>query len=127
MSDGAPKAEEASGQRIQMDWIDIAGDGGVAAPDIAGDAPDGGERPPTPTLRREGGGRFRGGGGFGAVGRCAMQVGARFGPDGVTIDRGLGEHVELPSAGMLPQVGRRNTEAQALVGAERARLSDPVR
>src|SRR5438552_834156 len=83
MSDGAPKAEEASGQRIQMDWIDVAGNGGVAAPDIAGDAPDGGGRPPTPTLPREGGGRFGGGGGFGAGGRCAMQVGARFGPDRV--------------------------------------------
>ena len=41
VSDGASKAEEASGERIQMDWIDITGDGGVAATDIPRDAPEG--------------------------------------------------------------------------------------
>src|SRR2546423_11283543 len=59
--------------------------------------------------------------------RLPVEVGARFGPEGVAIDRGLSEHVELPAAGMLPQVGRRNTEAEALVRTQRPLLRDPVR
>ena len=38
-----------------MDRIDVGGNGGVAPTDISRDAPDGGERPPTPTLPRKGG------------------------------------------------------------------------
>jgi hypothetical protein len=55
-----------------------------------------------------------------------MEVGAGFGPDRFAVDGGLGEHVELPSAGMLPQVGRPDTEAEALVGTGSPLLRDPV-
>ena len=57
----------------------------------------------------------------------AAEISTRFGPDGITFNCCLSEHVELPAAGMLPQVRRRNTERQPLVGTERALLGDPVR
>jgi hypothetical protein len=39
MGDGAPKAEELGDEWIEVDRIDIAGDGGVAATEISRDAP----------------------------------------------------------------------------------------
>src|SRR2546429_1988401 len=126
MSDGAPKAEHSSRQRIEMDRIDVARNGGVTATDISRDPPyRGGRRGrvlatkfvlihPPPLA------------GEGRVG-VAAEISTRFGPDEVAVDRCRGEHVELPATGMVPQVGRRNPEGEALVGTERALLGDPVR
>ena len=64
--------------------------------------------------------------GEGRVG-VAAEISTRFGPDGITFNCCLSEHVELPATGMVPQIGRRNAEGEALVGTERALLGDPVR
>src|SRR5256886_11303555 len=44
MGDGAAEAEQSSGQRVEVDRVDIAGNRGVAATDISRDAPDRGRR-----------------------------------------------------------------------------------
>jgi hypothetical protein len=49
MGDGTPKAEEAGGKRIEMNWIDVARNGRVAPTDIPRDAPDGIEAPTLPS------------------------------------------------------------------------------
>src|SRR5438552_4085617 len=126
MSDGAPKAEEASDQRIEMDRVDVARNSGVTATDISRYPPyRGGRRGRVlaPKFGRVPPPRLAGEGGVG----LAAEVGTRFGPDAITFDCCLGEHVELPAAGMLPQVRSRNPEGKALVGTERALLTDPIR
>src|SRR5205807_8059258 len=109
-----------------MDRIDVARNSGVAAADISRDPPYRGRRRgrvlapkfvlihPPPLA------------GEGRVG-VAVEVGTRFGPDGVTLDGSLSAQVELAAARMLAQVRRRNREAEALVGTERSLLGDPVR
>src|SRR5438132_14190760 len=98
MGDGAPKTEQSSGQGIEMNGIDVARYGGVTAPDIARDVPCS-----RGTRHFSGSWRFslaRSRGRVG-VGAAAMEVGAGFGPDRLVVNRGLAEHVELPSARML--------------------------
>ena len=41
MGDGAAEAEQSSGQRVEVDRVDIAGNRGVAATDISRDPPYG--------------------------------------------------------------------------------------
>jgi hypothetical protein len=55
MGDGTPKAEEAGGKRIEMNWIDVARNGRVAPTDIPRDAPDGIEAPTLPSPVNGGG------------------------------------------------------------------------
>src|SRR5947209_11014074 len=62
VGDRARKAEEARNQRIHVDWIDVARDGGVATADVPRDAPEGRWRTPPPTPPPSGGGGGGGGG-----------------------------------------------------------------
>src|SRR5207245_9439499 len=86
MGDGAPKAEEASGEGIEMDRIDVARNSGVAAADISRDPPYRGRRPPPRPSPARGGGRGGlTGGGSGPGGRPPAEGGIQFGPDRVRL------------------------------------------
>src|SRR5207253_8881497 len=110
---GAPKTEQSRGQRVEVDRVDVARDGGVAATGACRYPPDGGWwQPPTPTLPHKGGGGSGVGGGRLRWRALAAQVGAGFRPDGCTSNRRLERHVELPAAWMWAKVGCANPQRQ---------------
>src|SRR5438105_4905765 len=112
VGDGAPKTEQSRGQRVEVDRVDVAGDGGVATTDISRDAPDGGwyGAPTLPSPASGGGGCVVAGGRLrgqpvavgGDVGELNGRLGQPVGAAASSSSDGFG--VETSQAGRLVEL-----------------------
>src|SRR5581483_12527594 len=109
---------------MHVNRVEIPGDGAVASPEVAAQAPAG--NPAQRLLLGRAGARL-GRPGTVPLGReLDTQVRRPLLPDELTAGAHLGDQVELAATPVRAQIGNPDAQSQRLAGVERTALPDPV-